>query len=145
MEFKWKGDPEIGYYRCLLLDDSGKEMLEINFTDYTSEFNQNYDKKNRYERPYSFVASFCNGNLMDHGFDYDKDYDNHLDETGRVIGGYQGKCTHTVEDVKHWCEEYIASLFIIDYDEELKKLRERAARSKWFIDRGYHGMDRSKL
>ena len=145
MEFKWEDDPRIGYYRCSLLDDGGKEMSDIYFWDYTSEFHKKDDTKNGYERPYAFMAGYCHGWSMDHGFDYDDQYDKHYDETGRIIGGYQGVCTHTVEDVKHWCEEFLASLYIIDFNEELEKLKKRAEISRWFTDRGYHKMDLSKV
>ena len=77
---------------------------------------------------------------MDKGFDYDDDYYDRADENGLFLGGYNGKCTHTVEDIKRWCEEYLAGLYIKAYAEMIARLGDTKRRSEWFLEHGYTGI-----
>lgn len=138
MRFEWKNDPHIGHYE-LILWDKEKRLNSISFVDYTCDFNQKRDREERWARPYSFEVRYCHGWSCEEGFDYDEEYDRHFNENDKFIGGYQGKCTHTVEDIKRWCEEFLASQYIIDYEQEFAKLQERKRKSEWFIDCGYTG------
>ena len=122
MRFEWR-DENYGFHECSLYDGK-KEIDDICFWDYTSDFHQKHDRENGYERPYSFVVSWCKGWSMEEGFDYDDDYKNHFDEKylpDRHIpaGGYQGKCTHTVDDIKNWCEEWLAQRYINHYQKKI--------------------------
>ena len=139
VRFEWKDNFEIGHHELTLYDDDNKKLDDIYFTDYTCEYRQEDDRKHKHYRPYSFEVGYCHGWSMKQGFDEDNQYRNHLNENGRAVGGYQGNCTHTIDDVKRWCEEFLASLYIINYEEELKKLQKRLKRSQWFIDNGYTG------
>lgn len=146
MRFKWTdgykysnpNDPEliqyyqekgIPFYNCELYDDDGSKIQEISFYDYSTPGEIEDAEKNRYRRPYAYSVSYCNGYSMNRGFCPDPDYRNHY--------GWRGVKTMTVEDVKRWCEEYLAKIYIIDYDKELQKLQKRKERSDWFVQHGY--------
>ena len=129
-------DKNIGRYN-LFLKDGDKILDEISIIDYTNDFHQQYDRKERFPRPYAFVVNYCRGWSMSQGFDYDKDYNNHGDENGRHIGGYQGVCTHTLEDIRNWCENFIAQLYLKDYDQTLKTLDIKQQRAEWFTNKGF--------
>lgn len=136
MEFKWIDNVEIGHYECELYEGDEK-INDINFTDYTSEFCQRYDRKGRFTRPYSFVVNWCHGWSMSEGFDYDADYRNHTDENGRLIGSYQGNCTHTVDDIKRWCENWLAQRYLASYYNTIAGLEKKKARAEWFESQGF--------
>ncbi len=124
MRFEWDdSSSNIGHYECNLYDDD-KRISEISFTDYTCEWRRKYDEENRFTRPYSFEVPW------NKGFDYDEEYDKHWDEdylkeTGwhRAKGGYQGKCTHTVDDIKRWCENWLAQRYLRSYYNTLAELK----------------------
>ena len=144
MKFVWKDgfcsdDPElIAYekeygmhsYHGFLYDDNGKELESILIQDYSTKGALKDAVENRWHRPYAYEVNYCNhGYSMKEGFDEDTDYYNHF--------GWKGTKTMTVDDVKRWCEEYIASLYIIDFDKEYQKLLQRKEQSDWFTERGY--------
>ncbi len=136
MRFEWNDhDSDIGYYECKLLDDDGNKLDYIIFTDYTNQWRQKNDRENGYKRPFSFEASYCRGYSVHKGFDED----NKCCE--REGGGYQGECTHTVEDIKRWCEEYLAQKYIQRYEKMLAELDTAKRRSEWFKENGYGDID----
>ena len=140
LRFEWE-DEDYGFHKCRLYDGKN-EIDNICFWDYTSEFHQRDDRENGYTRPYSFEVSWCCGWSMRHGFDYDEDYAKHYDEKCLPIrhiakGGYQGNCTHTVDDVKNWCEEWLAQGYIEHYENILNELDEAKRRADWFRSKGY--------
>lgn len=140
MEFVWNdSDADIGHYSCSLFDDDGKKLDDIHFTDYTNEWQQKDSRENHYLRPYSFKVSYCCGFSMNEGFDYDDEYNNR-----NVLGGYNGTCTHAVEDIKRWCEEYLAGMYIEGYASMLKELNDAKRRSEWFLEHGYTGIKEEK-
>lgn len=65
------------------------------------------DVKNRYHRRCAYKVNYCNGYSMEKGFDQTQDPDQF---------GYVGTPRHSVEDIKRWCENYIASIYIREYD-----------------------------
>lgn len=136
MEFKWIDDAETGYYECELYE-GGVKINEISFIDYTSEFYQRFDKENHYARPHAFMVHWCCGWSMKQGFDYDNKYGEHVDENGRLIGSYQGNCTHTVDDIKRWCENWLAQRYLTDYYDTLTKSNKIKARAEWFESQGF--------
>lgn len=141
MKFVWNdSNADIGHYRCKLVDDDETVLEEIHFTDYTNEWQQKDGRKNHYPRAYSFEVGYCCGFSMDKGFDYDDDYYDRADEDGFRLGGYNGTCTHTVEDIKHWCEEYLAGFYIRGYRNMIKELDNAKRRSEWFLEHGYTGL-----
>ena len=135
MNFVWDdSNADIGYYSCKFLD--GDVVIdEISFTDYTNEWRFNNDKKYGDKRPYSFEIHWRRGVSMKEGFDYDKEY------RKRENGGYQGNCTHIVEDIKRWCEEWIAQRYINSYKNILSQLKAAEKRHDWLIEKGYGQMD----
>lgn len=136
MEFKWIDDTEIGHYECELYEGNEK-INEISFIDYTSEFNQRFDKENHYARPHAFMVHWCRGWSMKQGFDYDDKYGEHVDENGRLIGSYQGNCTHTVDDIKRWCENWLAQRYLSSYYNTLAELDKMKERAEWFESQGF--------
>ena len=139
MELRFAWDDswfDCGRYKCELFENE-KKIDEISFTDYTCEFRQGNDKKCGYTRPYAFEVYWCSGWSMREGFDYDDKFDRHCDEKGHTIGGYQGNCTHTVDDIKKWCEEWLAKRYIQAYENMIKDLETMKNRYDWFKNNGY--------
>lgn len=130
MTLQWEDFPDIGHYDGVLLEN-GKEIERIAVCDYTCTFQQEKDRKYRFKRPYAFEVNWCNGFVMQHGFDFDSD------AKKRKHGAYQGNCTHTVEDVKRWCENWLAQRYMSAYYDTLKKLPAMEERAKWFENRGF--------
>lgn len=139
MKFYWKDDVENGSYECLLYDGDEK-INDIYFKDYSNYFNQTFDKKHGFTRPYAYEVSWCHGWSMRKGFDYDEQYDEHYEEQdGSIIriGGYQGNCTHTVQDIKRWCETWLAKKYIDNYKQIVENFEKAKERAKWFENNGY--------
>lgn len=136
LRFEWEVDPLISVYRCYLYEGD-KVINDIKFNDYSCEKSREYDKKKGYVRPYSFEVDWCHGWSMSEGFDYDEECYNRYDEDGCRIGGYQGNCTHTVEDIKKWCENWLAQQYLSSYYETIATLNEKKARAKWFEAQGF--------
>ena len=137
LRFEWDYvNADIGIYICNLCDGN-KIINDISFIDYTSEFHQRYDEKERYIRPYSFEVHWCHGWSMSEGFDYDADYRDHTDENGKLVGGYKGNCTHTVDDIKKWCENWLAQRYLRNYYDTLKELDEMKRKAEWFESQGF--------
>ena len=67
-------------------------------------------------------------------FDEDKYAYNHF--------GWHGVKTMSVNDVKRWCENYIAEKYIINYEEELQELQKRKEVSDWFVNQGYGNLNK---
>ena len=136
MKFEWIDEnSDIGHYRLHLIDDDGRKLEDISITDYTCDFHQQYDKKNRYTRPYSFEVKYRAG--WSEGFDYDDEYYDHRDKDGRHIGGFQGVCTHTLEDIRNLCENFIAQSYMKGYYNTLKELETQKRRVEWFENQGF--------
>lgn len=145
MKFVWEdgycsSDPEviqyekekgISVYKGFLYDDDGRKLEKITIRDYSTKGEIEQAEKNHWRRPYAYHVNYCCGFSMSEKFCEDPDAYHHY--------GWHGEKTMTINDVKRWCEEYIANLYIIDYDKELANLQERKARSDWFINNGYSG------
>lgn len=124
----------ISRYKCHLYDDNGKKIEEIHFYDYSTKGEVEYAEKNHYRRPYAYKVGYCHGYSMSRGFDEDKDAYNHF--------GWHGVKTMSVNDVKRWCENYIAEKYIINYEEELQELQKRKEVSDWFVNQGYGNLNK---
>lgn len=143
MKFIWDDTyAEIDVYNCELIDDDDNVLENIEVIDYTSISTQEstYMPHNFY--PYSFeVTVYCGASKetiqMKRGFDYDSAYRNHIDENGNRMYGYNGVCTHTIEDVKRFCEEYLAERYIDLYNYMLPNFNDAKRRASWFIENGY--------
>lgn len=143
LKFVWDEEENATHYHCKLYDDN-EILAEISFTDYNCKESREYDKKNHRLRECAYEISYHGGAnyRMRHEFDYDNEYDSHIDEkTGERLYGYNGLCTHTVDDVKRWCEEFMAQIFINDYKSIIKKLDQIKERHDWFVQRGYGSID----
>lgn len=133
LEFRREDNPEIESCTCELVEDD-KVIDSVHVIDYTCQFHQDFDRRNRFERPYSFRVTACG---CSEGFDYDEDYDKHYGENDRPIGGYQGTCTHTVEDIKKWSENWLAQGWLHSYYDTLKRLDTLKSRAEWFESQGF--------
>lgn len=136
LRFEWQDDPDIGHYECTLYEGN-KKIDDITFSDYVCEFSQKYDRERRFRRAYAFSVHWCHGWSMTEGFDYDENYDSHYDEDGCVVGGYQGNCTHTVDDIKRWCENWLAQRYLGAYYGTLNRLGQMRDRALWFESQGF--------
>lgn len=137
MKFIWDDtDADIGWHECKLMDGDS-EIDNIDFKDYTNYWQQENANESHYYRAHSFEVSYCRGYSMKKYFDYDSAYRNHIDLNGKRMYGYNGVCTHTVEDVKRWCENYLAQKYIDEYNNILARLGTAKRRASWFVENGY--------
>lgn len=123
IKFVWKDNDDIGYYECTMYDDSNK-LESIYFWDFSNPYNVENDNKHRYNRNYAYKVGYCNGYSMDKGFDKTEDPDQF---------GYVGKPRHTIDDIKRWCENYLASMYIREYEDiqvRFDIIKERAEQLK---------------
>lgn len=128
MKFIWKDETDIGYYECKLIDDNNEEVQSIYFWDYSNEYQVKEAIERRWKRPCAYKVGYCSGYSMERGFDKTEDNTKY---------GYNGTKEHTVEDIKRWCENYIASLYINCYNNILARLEEAKKQAEWFIENGY--------
>lgn len=67
----------------------------------------------------------------------------HVYNTGKIIFADKGcaylNCDCSLENVKRWCEEYIASIYIKGYQYMVKSINVAKERADWFINNGYKG------
>ncbi len=119
IKFVWDDDESIGHYECTMYDDN-VELNKIYFWDYSNPFQIEDSKKYRYTREYAYVVGYCRGFSMTKGFDRSEDSDEY---------GYVGKPQHSIDDIKRWCENYLASGYIREYQriqEQFNTIKERA-------------------
>ena len=128
MKFKWKDETNIGFYECYLLDDDNNELQQIYFWDYSCTYQVESAVEHKWKRPYAYVVGYCNGYSMEKGFDKTEDTTKY---------GYNGTPEHTITDIKKWCENYIASMYIKHYINLLMSLESARNNAHWFIDNGY--------
>ena len=128
MKFIWEDTEIIGFYECKLISNSEAEIESICFWDYSNEYQIKEAINNHWKRPYCYKVQYCNGYCMERGFDKTEDNTKY---------GYNGTKEHTVEDIKKWCENYIASLYINCYNNILARLEEAKKQAEWFIENGY--------
>lgn len=128
----------ISRYECHLYDDDNKEIQEIYFHDYSTKGEVEKAKKNHWVREFAYMVSYCYGYSMSKGFDPGIPLSERTDED---YWGWKGTKEHTVEDIKRWCEEYLAQQYIINYEKELEKLQERKRLSDWFVEHGYGSVE----
>jgi hypothetical protein len=69
-----------------------------------------------------------NGYAMDKGFDRTEDPDQY---------GYVGKPRHTVDDIKRWCENYLASMYIREYESIQARFDTVKERAEQLLKMGY--------
>ena len=130
MEFIWRDDPDIGYYEGILIDDNDKEINQISIWDYTCPFRLAEAERGNYQDRYAYTVSSCCGSGLDKGFDRDE-------SPKRGWGGYRGTPSHTVEDIKRWCENWVAGQYLKKYYETIRDLPNLKAKAEWFESRGY--------
>lgn len=129
MKFIWNDKPIIGDYELRLVDDDGEELQSMWLKDHTAPWCVENDEKDRYYRDFAYEAGYCHGFSMQKGFDKDESGDDHY--------GYHGKPVHTVDDIKRWCENYIAQMYLRDYQRAIATLDEKRRRSEWFEAQGF--------
>ena len=150
MKFVWNDLAEIGVYELSLIDNDNV-IEKIYFNDYSAPNMIEDDIRDRNFRRYSFEIRYCNNGCSFYkGFDEDVNFNNHYHGNGKVKFGFNGNCQHTVNDIKRYCEEYLASLYIIDYEakkkEMLETLEEMKRKSDELIFMSYTGeyLDRNE-
>ena len=136
MEFIWNDkDADDGFYRLFLVSDNGIILKALGVIDYTSDSQQKMNRLSGY--PIDCAFRVLHSGIEIKRFDYDKDANTHKDKEGRLIGGYNGVCTHTLEDVKAWCENFIAQQYLVSYNRALDNLKKQEQMAKWFKDKGF--------
>lgn len=113
MKLEWRNDEEIGFYECTVTDDDGYTE-DISIWDYTCEW-QKKRKQDDYAyarcHPYAFEVRYCRGYSMHETFDD----------------------THTLNDVKVWCEDYLLDGYINRYNEIIFNLEKIKSQAGWAI------------
>ena len=142
IRFEWdNSSADIGHYDCDVYEVDGDKKTkidDISLWDYTNEWQQEDARKNRYFRAYAFEVHCWS---MTKGFGADDDYKSRRDENGKLLFGYNGTCDKSLDDVKRWCEEWIAQRYIKNYQEMLASLEALKQRSEALKKQGYGDLD----
>lgn len=111
MKLEWRNETDIGFYECIVTDDDGYGQ-SISLWDYTCEYQSNRKATDatycRYH-PEAFEVSYC------HGYSMHETFDN----------------THTLEQVKIWCEDYLLNKYINHYNDVIANLERIKSRAEW--------------
>ena len=130
MRFEWNDSLSyIGHYELTLYDDDNEKLDDMWVRDYTNPWMIEHDTANRIRRKYAYEAGYCNGSSMHKGFGLWDGYENEF--------GYHGKTERSLKDIKRWCEQYLADLYINAYKRALERLDEQKRRHDWFVEHGY--------
>ena len=129
MRFEWENDEVIGSYWLHLFDDDGKELDVMWIKDHTAPWNVQNDQRIRAQRRWAYEVGYCKGFSFSRGFDEYKDWANNY--------GYHGKPTHTLDDIKRFCENYIAQMYLQCYQRAVATLDEKRRRAAWFEANGF--------
>lgn len=129
MKFIWKDNSETGRHTLFLYDDDGTELETMWMSDHTVPYAVENDTKYGFQCPYAFEVGYCKGFSMRRGFDKYEDYETHP--------GYHGTPTHTVEDIKRWCENYIAQMYLKCYQVAVATMDEKRRHAEWFEANGF--------
>lgn len=113
MKLEWRNEEDIGHYECTVTDDDGYEQ-RISFWDYTCEYQSNKKATDaifcRYH-PEAYEISYCHGYAMRETFDD----------------------SHTLEDIKIWCEDYLLDKYINHYNNIIANLERIKSEAEWAI------------
>jgi len=111
MKLEWKNEEDIGFYECTITEDDG-DSQNICIWDYTCEWQKERkarDYSYNKEHPEAFEVSYCHGYSMRETFD----------------------STHTLEQVKIWCEDYLLNRYINHYNNIIANLEKIKSRAEW--------------
>ena len=113
MKLEWRNEEDIGHYKCTVTDNDGYEQ-HISFWDYTCEYQSNRKATDatfcRYH-PEAYEVSYCHGYAMRETFDD----------------------SHTLEEVKVWCEDYLLDKYINHYNNIIANLGKIKSEAEWAI------------
>ena len=113
MKLEWRNDEDIGFYECTVTDDDGYEQ-HISLWDYTCEWQSKRKAEDyAYNRchPEAYEVSYCSGYSMHEEFD----------------------SSHTLEDIKVWCEDYLLDRYINRYNNIVAELDKIKSRADWAL------------
>lgn len=112
LKFIWEDDERVGYYQCQLVDDTNNKVFRIVFQDNTCPFCITRDKRHKLRREFAYEISSYSG-LNKKGIDRTED-DNSFE--------YVGKPKHSIDDIKRYCENYLAAQIINEYYDLQKQI-----------------------
>lgn len=125
-EFVWVNKlTALGPYYGELRDvddvDSLSALIGIEIYDYSTPEYQDHDKMFLTEdnrRTHCYCINIWKDSLgrIVKKFDVDPTED-------PTVKWYTGTPTHTIDELKKWCERYVASCYIKDYEAKLEKLK----------------------
>lgn len=111
MKLEWRNEEDIGFYECTVTDNDGYEQ-HISLWDYTCEYQSNKKATDatfhRYH-PEDYEVSYCHGYSMHKAFDD----------------------SHTLEEVKVWCEDYLLDKYINHYNDIIDNLESIKSKAEW--------------
>ena len=113
MKLEWENDEDIGHYECTLTDDYGC-YENIYIWDYTCEYQRKRKAEDTiYNRhhPEAFEVGYCKGYSMHETFND----------------------SHTLADVKIWCENYLLDKYINHYNYIVDNLEKIKNEAEWAI------------
>lgn len=111
MKLEWRNEEDIGHYECTVTDDDGYEQ-RISFWDYTCEYQSNRkatDATYCSYHPEAYEVNYCHGYAMHETFDD----------------------SHTLKDIKIWCEDYLLDKYINHYNNIITNLKRIKSEAEW--------------
>lgn len=133
MRFEWTTNlDDVPCYECNLFDGD-KWIDKIWFYDYACEEGRKYDIEHNLLRWYAYMVYWD----VRGGISLDRDEEFWARSGKEYKPGYQGKCTHTVDDIKRWCENWLAQKTLKKYYNILKEFDTLKSRAEWFESMGF--------
>ena len=132
LRFSWLDADECrSAYKGFLMEGDSK-IQSVYIMDYTTEDRQHMDEVMREQRTHAYRVDFGK-------YDFSNIYKTfYFDETeDSTQFKYVGTPKHTIDDIKRWCEAYIASCYIKEYESRKKQYEIAKERADQFLAKGF--------
>ena len=130
--FNWTDDVEEGKYTCIMYEDN-VPLHTIEFTDYSTPVRVKFDKRHRIKRACAYIVIYRPVDINTKGIYKSLDANN----TDSTSNGYTATPIHTIPEIKRWCENYLAAIYIRKYEDVLREIATLKNRAEELMSKGY--------
>ena len=130
--FNWVDDVEEGKYICTMFEDN-TPLHTIQFTDYSNPTRIELDKRHHIKRACAYLVFYQPGNNSSKGIYKGIDANN----TDSTSNGYTATPIHSIPEIKRWCENYLAAIYIRKYEDVIREMQTLKNRAEELMLLGY--------
>jgi len=132
ISFNWIDDNEEGKYVCTMYEGN-TPIQTIEFTDYSNPTRIKYDKRHRIKRACAYIVLYRPADLNTKGIYKTLDANN----TDSTSNGYSATSIHSIPEIKRWCENYLAAIYIRKYEDVIREMQTLKNRAEELMLLGY--------